>query len=302
MNTHDFQVDTISSISKSYLYSYFEVSRQSYHQYMKRKNRRLLEEQIILDLVLEQKRLLPNSGGRKMHHLIAKSLKQMNIKCGRDRLFDILRSHDLLVHPKRNKSITTRSNHRYYVYKNLIKEVKVSRILQVWVTDITYIRTLEGFMYLALVTDAYSRKIVGWDISASLELEGCLRALKQGLKPISKKLLTKYPLIHHSDRGSQYCSNAYTKLLKDKGISISMTQNGNCYENAMAERMNGILKMEFGLNQNFRSKNIATSNTQDSIRKYNYIRPHLALNYATPASIFDPNFKELKSKLRVNYN
>lgn len=301
MNAKYFRIDEITSISKSYLYSYFEVSRQGFHQYIRRKNRRLLEEQIILDLVLEQKRLLPNSGGRKMYHLIAGSLEQMHIKCGRDRLFDILRTHDLLVLPKRNKSITTRSNHRYYVYKNLIQDIEVSRILQVWVTDITYIRTLEGFMYLALMTDAYSRKIVGWDISASLELEGCLRALNQGLRPISKKLLNKYPLIHHSDRGSQYCSNAYTKLLKDKGISISMTQNGNCYENAMAERVNGILKMEFGLNQNFRSKNIARSNTKDAIHKYNYIRPHLALNYATPASIFDPNFKELKSTLRENY-
>ena len=282
---------------KEFWYDYYNTSRQGYSRYLKIQAAKLLEESIILECIQEQKRLLPNSGGRKMHYLIAPRLAQMNIKCGRDRLFKILRNHDLLVLPKRNKSKTTNSRHHYYVYKNLIGGLEVTRIIQVWVCDITYIRTLDGFMYLALITDAFSRKIVGFDISSSLELTGCLRALKKALRGINKKLLKKYPLIHHSDKGSQYCSKAYTELLHNKGVMISMAATGNCYENAMAERINGILKGEFELDQNFRSKELALKTTKDAIHKYNYIRPHLALNYATPASIFDPNFKELKAMI-----
>lgn len=283
------------NLSKSNWYDYFDIHRQSYHQYQQRQDRLALEEQIVLELVMEQKRLLPNSGGRKMYHLIQPQLREMGIRCGRDKLFTLLRENGLLVEQKHNKTLTTNSRHRFYVYSNLISDMKIERVMQVWVTDITYIRTIEGFMYLCLLTDAYSRKIVGWDISSSLELEGCLRALKKALKPVSKRFLKKYPLIHHSDRGSQYCSKAYTQLLDSQGVKISMAAAGNCYENAMAERVNGILKMEFCLEQNFRSKTLAIKCTRDAIRKYNNIRPHLSLNMATPNSIFDPNFKELKN-------
>lgn len=280
--------------SKAVWFNHFEISRQSYYQYKSRIEKVVLEEDIILELLREQKRLLPNSGGRKMYYLIKPMLQQMNIKCGRDRVFQLLGENGLLVQRKKNKTITTRSNHHYYIYTNLIKSVTIDRIMQIWVTDITYIRTLEGFMYLALITDAFSRKIVGWDISKSLELEGCLRALQKAIRPISKKMLKVYPLIHHSDRGSQYCSKIYTQMLHNKNIKISMAATGNCYENALAERVNGILKMEFELDQNFASAKAAISTTKDAIHKYNYLRPHMALEYATPASVFDHNFKELQ--------
>lgn len=286
-----------SSYSKEYLYQYFNTSRQGYFQYTHRQSQSKLEEEIILKLVQEQKRLLPNSGGRKMYFLIKEDLLKMNIKCGRDKLFELLRKYDLLVRPKKNKSKTTNSKHHYRIHKNLIKDLIISRIHQVWVTDITYLRTFNGFVYLALVTDAFSRKIIGWELSSTLELEGCLTALKKALKSISKKFLRYYPLIHHSDRGSQYCSNIYTQLLVNHNIMISMAAQGNCYENAIAERVNGILKMEFGLEQLFINEKWAFNSTKDAIHKYNTMRPHLALNYATPSSYFDKNLKELKSKM-----
>ena len=269
------------------------ITRQAYFQYVTRYEKTLLEESIILDLLKEQKRLLPNSGGKKMYYLIKPFLKEMNIKCGRDRLFKILKTNGLLVYPKKNKTYTTNSRHSYYVYENLISSLKIHRVLQVWVSDITYIRTFDGFMYLALITDAFSRKIVGWDISNSLELEGCLRALHKAISPF-RKTIKKYDLIHHSDKGSQYCSKAYISTLKAYNISISMAATGNCYENAMAERVNGILKMEFELDQNFCSKTIAINTTKDAIYKYNYMRPHLALNYATPVDVFKESLKKIK--------
>jgi len=171
-----------------------------------------------------------------------------NIKVGRDTLFNVLRKHQMLTLRKKTSARTTNSYHRFYKYNNIIKDLEVTRANQVWVSDITYIRTIKGFCYLALITDMYSRKIVGYDISDSLELKGCVRALNKAIYQ-AKNTCTEpsrsiKKLIHHSDRGIQYCSNVYTQILKRKKIDISMTEENHCYENAMAERVNGILKDE----------------------------------------------------------
>lgn len=233
-----------------------------------------------------------------MLYLIQDDLSKMNIQIGRDRFFALLRKHNLLVNRKKRIVFTTDSRHPFQVYGNLIAEKTVDNILQVVVADITYIRTLEGFVYLALLTDSFSRKILGWNVNNSLELEGCLAALKMMLSSISK---VKHSLstIHHSDRGSQYCSHAYTQLLKENQIQISMASAGNCYENAQAERVNGILKSEFELYQTFNSKTTAHKAVANAIQLYNQKRPHLMLNFKTPNEVFLTNFNELFCFLRL---
>ena len=184
----------------------------------------------------------------------------------------------MLTLRKKYSSRTTNSLHRFYKYHNIIKDFKASRPNQIWVSDITYIRTIKGFCYLALITDAYSRKIVGYDLSNSLELSGCVRALNKAL--YKAKNIDR--LIHHSDRGIQYCSNGYTQILKRHNIAISMTEDNHCYENALAERINGILKDEFYLDQTFTDVAHAKRATKNAINLYNEIRLHLSLDYKTP--------------------
>ena len=196
----------------------------------------------------------------------------------------------MLTLRKKYSSRTTNSLHRFYKYKNIIKDIEVTKSNQVWVSDITYIRTIKGFCYLALITDMYSRKIVGYDISNSLELKGCVRALNKALYQ-AKSTSTKpsrsiKQLIHHSDRGIQYCSNVYTQILKRNNIGISMTEENHCYENAMAERVNGILKDEFYLDQTFDSLQHAKRAAKNAINLYNEIRLHLSLDYKTPNMVY----------------
>ena len=174
---------------------------------------------------------------------------------------------------------TTNSRHRFTVHKNLIEQMEVRAANQVWVSDITYLRTIEGFCYLGLITDVYSRKIIGYDISDSLELDGCIRALKVAC---SHQSFNNTNLIHHSDRGIQYCSKPYVSYLRAKEIKISMADKGNCYQNALAERVNGILKNEFNLDHNFKTKNLAVRAALNAIKIYNNFRPHLALGYMVP--------------------
>jgi transposase InsO family protein len=188
----------------------------------------------------------------------------------------------MLITRKKPSYRTTNSFHRFYKYKNIIKDVEVTKPNQVWVSDITYIRTIKGFCYLALITDMYSRKIVGYDISNSLELKGCERALNKALYQAK----STNGLIHHSDRGIQYCSNVYTKILKRNNIAISMTEENHCYENAVAERVNGILKDEFYLDQTFDSLQHAKRATKNAINLYNEIRLHVSLDYKTPNMVY----------------
>ena len=214
--------------------------------------------------------------------MLRNSQRFISLAVVRYNLFNIPWEHDMLVKSKKASCKTTDSYHRFHKYKNLIKEVKVTVPKQVWVSEITYIRTVNGFCYLALITDIFSRKIVGYDISDSLEMAGCLRALKNALRHARPAA----GLIHHSDRGIQYCSNQYVHELKKREIKISMTEENHCYENAMAERVNGILKDEFYLDQTFDNVAHAKRAAKNAINLYNEIRLHLSLDYKTPNMVY----------------
>ena len=231
---------------------------------------------------MKRRRSLPREGVRKLVKSLDGEFAKADLKVGRDTLFNVLRKHQMLTLRKKYSSRTTNSYHRFYKYNNIIKDVQVTRPNQVWVSDITYMRTVKGFCYLALITDMYSRKIVGYDLSDSLELKGCVRALN---KAIYQAKGVK-DLTHHSDRGIQYCSNVYTQILKRNKIHISMTEENHCYENAMAERVNGILKDEFYLDQTFTDVAHAKRATKNAINLYNEIRLHLSLDFKTPNMVY----------------
>jgi len=200
---------------------------------------------------------------------------------GRNQLFDLLRAHGLLIKQRRSGVRTTCSSHGFAVAENLLKRTALSGPGQAWVSDITYIRTLEGFSYAALITDAYSRAIVGVDLSASLSIEGSLRALRRAIG--QQKNLDR--LLHHSDRGVQYCSTDYRKLLAKHHIGVSMAAVGDPYENAIAERVNGILKQEFSMGQTFGTRLDAARALREAVTIYNHERPHLSLGYRTPSDV-----------------
>ena len=253
-------------------------SRQSYYKALESRAQIADQTETLTRLVQPIRHQMPRIGGRKLYHLIRDRLDVNRIKVGRDKFFQWLKDKDMLIQPKRRYVNTTQSCHRFWVYENLTQQMKLTRPNQLWVSDITYLHTMEGFCYLALITDAYSRRIVGFDVSDSLELEGCLRALQKALQTATD--LSE--VVHHSDRGIQYCSNRYTRILKDKGIRISMAAKGNCYENATAERVNGILKGEFNLDAKFKTKRDAIATATQSILIYNEFRPHWGLNLQTP--------------------
>ena len=259
---------------------YFGLTRSGYYAGCKKEEREKLEDSIVVSMVQEQRRTLPRVGGKKMYHLLKNELQSVG-KIGRDKFFGILKEHNLLVERKKSYTRTTNSFHRFYKYKNLLRDKEISRPNECWVVDITYLRTLSGFVYLFLVTDYYSRKIIGWDLSPSLSIEGGIRALKMALK--QRKGVGE--LLHHSDRGIQYCSNAYVNLLKKHGIKISMTEENHCYENAKAERVNGILKDEFMLDSTFKNASEAQRSTREAIKSYNEVRPHWSLNLQTPETV-----------------
>lgn len=253
-------------------------SRQGYYKAIHKERKLSYQSTELMELIQPIRSLMPRIGGKKLYFMIGDALQEKALKIGRDRFFKWLGDNDLLIRPKRMYVHTTQSNHRFWIHPNLTSNIVLDRPNKLWVSDITYIRTLQGNCYLALITDAYSRKIVGYDMSDSLELEGCKRALKLATQTASN--LTQ--LTHHSDRGIQYCSNQYTDKLKELGIQISMAAKGNCYENALAERVNGILKGEFNLDFFFRTKDIALKAVHDSIYIYNQHRPHWAINLQTP--------------------
>jgi len=255
-----------------------DLKRDAFYKYQKRYIKQKQIDDQVVNLVKISRKTLPREGTRKLMKSLRDDFEKIGIKIGRDQLFRILRENGLLVKRKKYSHRTTNSYHRFYKYGNIIKNLKINRPNQVWASDITYIKTVNGFCYLALITDMYSRKIVGFDLSNSLELNGCIRALK---KAIYQAKATK-GIIHHSDRGIQYCSNQYTDILKSKKMEISMTEENHCYENAMAERVNGILKDEFFLDQTFINVNHAKRATKNAIKLYNNKRLHLSLEYKTP--------------------
>lgn len=273
------------SISKQAACDWYDISRQAYYQAQKRALQRAAEDDLLLNLVRGKRQRHPRLGGRKLHHELQSDMVALGITRGRDAFFDLLRAHDLLVPPKRSQRRTTRSG--LWHCPNLLTDLTVSHPNQVWVADITYILTEDGFVYLALIMDLYSRYIVGYDLSSSLAAEGSLRALDRAIKQTG--LIKLVGLIHHSDHGVQYTAWPYRERLETVGIVSSMGEVGNCYENAFAERVIGILKYEYGLDDLFVNHQQAHVGVDEAIYLYNHERPHLSLNYQKPADVYVNN-------------
>lgn len=257
------------------------MSRQNYYAARRLRQRRKIDEELILELVKRERQQQPRLGGRKLLYLLRADFDEAGVNIGRDRFFELLAEADMLVAAKPGRPRTTNSRHSLPVFGNLLSGKVLSGPNEAWVSDLTYIRTEEGFLYAALITDAHSRKIVGAHIGDHLEAEGCLKALEQALRQLPAG---KRP-IHHSDRGCQYCCHEYVERLQASGLSISMTQVMHCYENAQAERVNGILKQEYELDRRFRTKAHARKAFEQAVWLYNYRRPHMRLNYRFPADV-----------------
>ena len=270
-------------ITVSRLCNELKMSRQNYYKEKKRRQENTVNELFIVDVVKRERRLQSELGGRKLITRLQPELIAEDINIGRDRFFGVLRRHGLLIPRKRNKARTTNSKHSFTVYKNSFKDFTPVNPGQAWVSDITYIRTHDGFVYLSLITDAFSRKIIGYDAGDSLEATGCIKALRKALRQLPEGCRP----IHHSDRGSQYCCHDYIRLLKRQKIIVSMTEENHCYENAMAERVNGILKHEYGLKETFQTKKQALTAIRQAIKLYNEFRPHYMLKMKTPAAVHD---------------
>lgn len=257
----------------------FGYSRQAFYKRQQFEIQQEAEDQTILQAVARIRCRQPRVGGRKLH----RHLQREGIIVGRDRLLDLLRQNGLLIRRRRNYKRTTQSKHRFKTYKNKIKTLKVKQPNQVYVSDITYIKVATIYYYLFLVTDLFSHKIVGYDLHPNLTTQGALNAIRMALAqrpPVEQDSR----MIHHSDRGVQYCSNEYIDLLEDGQIEISMTEDNHVYENALAERINGILKIEFLLGRQS-SIEIAKVAVKQSIEIYNKERLHMSLNYRTPEEV-----------------
>lgn len=274
------------------------ISRQAHYKRQACERRRSEQAATVVELVGDKRRQLPRIGTRKLHYLLREPLEHAGIQVGRDALFDILRDARMLVLPKRAYHKTTNSHHHYRRHPNLLKDgpnkVVPSGSEQLWVADLTYLPTREKTAYLSLVTDAYSRKIVGWHVHEGLETEHVAQALKMALRHRQ----TSQRLVHHSDRGIQYCSAEYQRIHARHDITCSMTDGYDCYQNALAERVNGILKMEFLLHRpaDLQQARLMVS---ESVRLYNQERPHLSLECKTPDAVHRAS---LASQMRLEFS
>lgn len=263
---------------------YIGISRQAYYQGQHRHAERAVRAEIVVELVRDRRLRQPRLGTRKLHHLLREPMQQVGIKMGRDGLFDVLRNAKLLVPVKRAYHKTTDSHHRFRRHPNLLKpgaqQVSATGSEQLWVADITYLPTANKYVYLSLVTDAWSRKIVGWHVHDSLQTEQVAQALKMALR----ERQSRQPLIHHSDRGIQYCSTYYQQIHQRHGLTCSMTDGYDCYQNALAERVNGILKTEL-LPHRAADLEQARRMVRQSVQIYNTERPHLSLKMQTPDAV-----------------
>lgn len=268
--------------------SWFGITRQAHYQKLSRQKENEEKERKILALVQTVRQRHPRMGGRKLLTKLRPEMEQEGISIGRDRFFDLLGRQDLLVPPTKHKRRTTWAG--LWRCPNLLEDLTISRVQQVWVGDITYLETEEGYCYLSLLTDAYSRYIVGYELSSSLAVEGVKCALEMAIDQASGPLAG---LIHHTDHGCQYTSRAYRDRLEEVGILSSMGEIGNCYENALAERMNGILKLEYGLDHVFIDYEYAQRATKEAVWLYNFERPHLALEYQIPVKMHTAQVYEM---------
>jgi putative transposase len=256
----------------------FGFSRQSYYKKKSSRLQRNTELIKVREIVVRIRCSMPRIGTRKLYFLIKEELGALNINLGRDVLFKFLKAEHLLIKPKRSYIKTTDSTHWMRKYPNIAKNIVITAPEQLWVSDITYIKTDKGYEYLSLVTDAYSKKIMGYQLLDNLTTQGPLTALEIALK--NRKYT--HQLTHHSDRGLQYCSADYIKKLNENKVQISMTENGDPYENAVAERINGILKYEFLIVDGFKNHQEAMTVIKESIEIYNEKRPHMSCQMLTP--------------------
>lgn len=262
------------------------MSPQNYYARRHQWQREKVDVALLLDLVRAERKVQSRLGVRKLYHMIRPELQAAGVKLGRDRVFEELGKANLLVARKPSEwPKTTHFDAHLPVFKNLIKRLTVTGRNQVWVADITYVRTLAAFMYLSLITDKWSRKIVGFYLGETLEPSGCLKALAMALAGLQG---SEQP-IHHSDRGSQYASHAYVKEVTEAGLQMSMTEKNHSAENALAERVNGILKQEYWLDANFENKAEARSSAAQGVSLYNTRRPHTALGFKTPEQVHNLN-------------
>jgi transposase InsO family protein len=255
----------------------FGIDRQVYYRKIQCRKIKQDRAQLVVNMVLEIRAQMPRIGSKKLYYLLNQDLKILKI--GRDKFIDILRANHLLILPKRSYHITTNSHHRFRKYKNQLLDLQINQPEQVWVSDITYIGKREKPCYLSLITDAYSKKIVGYNVSDNLNTQSSLVALRLAIKQRKNKQM---PLIHHSDRGLQYCANEYQQILYKNGIQPSMTQNSDPYENAVAERINGILKQEFYIDKYNKDLSIMKQIIKETVDIYNEKRPHLSNHMLTP--------------------
>lgn len=278
------------SIGLTKLCRLFGKTRQAFYDHAWRDNDDHFEEAVIIDLVKHVRRTLPKVGSLKLLHILRDDLALHGISIGRDSFFALLKKNNLLIKRKKRYAVTTDSNHPYKKWSDLVKGLQIQAPEQVWVSDITYLRTTGNFIYLSLITDAYSRKIVGYHLSQNLKAQGCLISLNKAIKA----RVTNNPLIHHSDRGIQYCCEPYVSTLQENNITISMTQDGSPYDNAMAERVNGILKAELNLEKIFNSYSEAVAVVHHAVDVYNRLRPHMSISNLTPNQAHHSPLKLIK--------
>ena len=257
----------------------FGKTRHAWYDRQWREQQEIFTDEIILQAVQKIRQQLPRVGTRKLQELIAPELAAHGMEVGRDYLFDLLAQHKLLVRQRKRKVFTTDSRHWMRKYSNLTAQLVICRPEQLWVSDMTYIRIQNQWGYLSLITDAYSRKIMGFCLRSDMLAEGCVAALQMAL---DNRSYNEQPLIHHSDRGAQYCSKQYVDVLTEAGIAISMTEKGDPYENALAERINGIIKGEFNLYTSQLTFEQTYQKVRESITAYNEIRPHGSCDNLTP--------------------
>lgn len=286
------------SISLADLCSWFGISRQAYYQSKNRILRELVEQEILLSKVQEIRHHHKRLGGRKLFGELKGFMSEHDIKMGRDAFFDFLRDNRLLVRKRKRYHVTTNSNHWMRKYPNLIRDIEPMRPNHVWVSDITYWKTRGGHYYISFITDAYSRKIVGYHVAKTMEAIESVTALKVALKGLDVKVSG---LIHHSDRGSQYCSAKYVETLKKNNIQISMTENGDPLENAIAERLNGIIKGEYLVDYQVNSLAEAKRILEAVVGLYNEERPHSSVSNLTPSVVHEGGMGQQIKRLWKNY-
>ena len=272
-----------SQFSIKLLCKHVKMSRQNFYKDRTHSIKKITDKALVVELIKQERCIQSELGVRKLQKLLKSNFESSDIKIGRDALFELAREEKLLIKKKKKYCRTTDSRHRFKVYKNLIKDKLLTEPNQVWVCDITYVRVAKSFVYLALITDAFSRKIIAYNVGENLEAVGCMKALRSAIKDLPKG---KYP-IHHSDRGSQYCCHDYIEILKNRNLPVSMTEENHCYENSKAERVNGILKYEYHLRSTFNDLKDAKNAIKQAIYLYNNCRPHTALGYDFPSNVHD---------------